>query len=184
MAGKPAVLLLPGLGGSGPDHWQAIWADRDPAAHIVEQEDWDRPDLDVWQDRLKKAVADLDGTRFVFVAHSLGCALAVHWALRVDLPRPRAMMLVAPADVDSPAHTPDAVRGFAPMPVGNLPCRSAVVASADDPYVGLTRAADFAGGWGAVFHPVGAFGHINGDAGLGDWPEGRGILDRLIADAG
>jgi len=28
---------------------------------------------------------------------------------------------------------------------------------------------------------IGARGHINGDSGLGDWPEGRELIDRLRA---
>ena len=37
-----------------------------------------------------------------------------------------------------------------------------------------------AAGWGAVFHPLGARGHVNADSGLGDWPEGHRLLLDLI----
>ncbi|RVU34826.1 serine hydrolase family protein [Hwanghaeella grinnelliae] len=196
MAGTPDIFLLPGLGGSGRDHWQAIWADRDPAVRIVEQLDWDRPDPVAWQARLTATVGqrgdqrgDRRGDRrggqrgsdrFVLVAHSLGCALAVRWALCAEIP-PAAMMLVAPADVDSADHTPEVVRGFAPMPMEKLPCLSAVVASADDPYIDQDRAAAFAWAWGAVYHPLGKLGHLNGQSGIGAWAQGRAILDDLIA---
>ena len=191
MAAKQEIFLLPGLGGSGPDHWQAIWAEKDPAARIVDQADWDRPDPAAWQARLTAAVGDMGaetgGARPILVAHSLGCALAVHWALdggpRSNMPPPRAIMLVAPADVDSADHTPDIVRGFAPMPMRRLPCPAAVVASADDPYVDPDRAAAFAWAWGAVFHPVGALGHLNDASGIGGWAQGKAILDDLIANA-
>ena len=187
MATKPYIFLLPGLGGSGPDHWQAIWAEKDPAARIVDQADWDRPDPAAWQARLTAAVGSAVDDRFVLVAHSLGCALAVHWVLdggpRTNMPAPRAMLLVAPADVDSADHTPDIVRGFAPMPMRPLPCPAAVVASADDLYVDPDRAAAFAWAWGAVFHPVGALGHLNGASGIGGWAQGKAILDGLAANA-
>lgn len=183
MSGTANILLLPGLGGSGPSHWQAIWAMRYPTARIVEQSDWDRPNRATWLARLTAALGEDAADRTILVAHSLGCALAVHWALCTDMP-PRAMLLVAPADVDNPERTPDAVRDFAPMPMKKLPCPTAVVASADDPFVDPDRAAAFAWAWGAVFHPVGAHGHLNAASGIGAWAEGKAILDGLAAAAG
>jgi predicted alpha/beta hydrolase family esterase len=38
------VLILPGLGNSGPDHWQSHWERGDAACRRVEQDDWDAPD--------------------------------------------------------------------------------------------------------------------------------------------
>ena len=96
----------------------------------------------------------------------------------------RAALLVAPADVDSPAHTPPETRAFAPMPSARLPFPATVVASADDPFVSLDRARAFAAAWGAVFVAAGARGHLNAASGLGDWPAGRRALDELLARAG
>ena len=45
------------------------------------------------------------------VAHSLGCALVAHAARRAPALPIRAALLVAPADVDSPAHTPPETGG-------------------------------------------------------------------------
>ena len=33
--------------------------------------------------------------------------------------------------------------------------------------------------WGAERIDIGPRGHVNGESGLGDWPEGRALLDRL-----
>ena len=65
------------------------------------------------------------------------------------------------------------------MPLSPLLFPSIVVASDDDKYVSLVRAAYFAGKWGSNFIDIGNKGHINGDSGLGDWPEGYDILKTL-----
>src|SRR4029078_13034159 len=44
---RPTVLVLPGLGCSGPDHWQSAW-EREHGYVRVQQEDWHRPDRDAW----------------------------------------------------------------------------------------------------------------------------------------
>ena len=92
----------------------------------------------------------------------------------------RAALLVAPADVDSPAHTPPETRGFAPMPLGRLPFPATVIASGDDPYVAFARARGFAVAWGADFVDAGTVGHIHAASGLDDWPAGRRALAALI----
>ena len=43
----------------------------------------------------------------------------------------------------------------------------------------LERAEAFARGWGSRLVTIGAAGHINTDAGYGEWPEGRRLLDEL-----
>jgi serine hydrolase len=62
-----------------------------------------------------------------------------------------------------------------------LPFHAAVVASDDDPYVTLARAQAFAAAWGATFVDAGRKGHLNADSALGDWPEGRRVLEALVA---
>ena len=86
---------------------------------------------------------------------------------------------MAPADVDSPAHTADEVRNFSPVPLVALPFPSIVVASTDDPFVTATRAAAFARAWGSRLVTVERAGHLNADAGFGPWLEGRRLLAEL-----
>jgi predicted alpha/beta hydrolase family esterase len=54
-----------------------------------------------------------------------------------------------------------------------------VVASSNDEYVSLQRAQYFADNWGSTFINIGNKGHINSASGLGDWPEGYELLQRL-----
>jgi len=171
------VLTVPGLFGSGAEHWQTLWEREHPEIVRVEQDDWERPRLEAWIGTLEQAVSSV-GSRPLLVAHSLGVALVAHWASRSDA-RVRAALLVAPADVDARDRTPDLVRGFAPMPLRPLPFPSIVVASDDDPYVAVERAAYFADCWRSRLVRVGELGHINAESKLGHWPRGLALLDQL-----
>jgi predicted alpha/beta hydrolase family esterase len=93
--------------------------------------------------------------------------------------RAAGALLVAPADVDSPAHTADEVRNFSPIPLVPLPFPSIVVTSTDDPFVTPARAAAFARAWGSRLVTFERAGHLNADAGFGPWPEGRRLLAEL-----
>ncbi|MFC5068792.1 RBBP9/YdeN family alpha/beta hydrolase [Flaviflagellibacter deserti] len=172
------ALILPGLGNSGPSHWQSCWEKEIVGARRVELGDWDAPDPAVWIARLDDAVSNA-GPDAVLIAHSLSCSLVAHWARR---PRPiRAAMLVAPADVDSRDRTPEPAWTFAPMPLERLPFPALLVSSSNDPYVSIDRAKTFAGAWGARFVDIGDKGHINGDSELGGWAEGKALLDDLLS---
>jgi len=172
------VLIVPGLGGSGLDHWQSHLERALPGAARVEQDDWDRPDLRRWVDRLAAAIELRPGT--VLVAHSLGCPLVAHAAeWRPDLPI-AAALLVAPADVESRRHTPGHTRSFAPIPLRPLPFHSIVVASTNDPFIEFDRARELATAWGAEFVDVGASGHINVASGFGRWRAGERIVEAII----
>lgn len=177
----PSILVVPGLGGSGPEHWQSLWQ-RDLAdCRRVEQRDWDLPDRAGWIAALDRAVAESSRPP-ILVAHSLSCALVVHWAMETRR-RIHGALLVAPADVDSDAHTPPEAHVFRPMPIARLPFPGIVVASSDDPYVGIERAAKFAKAWGSRFVDIGPAGHINASAGYGAWPEGKSLLNALLAES-
>ena len=174
------VLVLPGLGDSGPQHWQSMWLTGRPGFRRVEQADWDTPRCDDWVAVLDRAVLEA-GSDTVLVAHSLACALVAHWAARS--PRPvRGALLVSPSDTEAPSF-PAEPRGFSPTPLQPLPFASTVVASSDDPYVALDRARHFAARWGSRFVNVGPAGHINSASGLGDWPAGLELLVELAARA-
>ncbi len=172
-------LLLPGLGNSGVDHWQSYWSMAFPNASRVLQNDWDTPQLPDWLARLDNTVAQ--GTRpAILIAHSLGVALAVHWLTTRPSGRVKAALLVAPSDVESADHTPDAIRNFAPLPRTALRVPAITVASSDDPYVTVARASAFAADWKSGFCNVGELGHLNGASRLGLWPQGLVLLGRLI----
>ncbi|MEC4720663.1 alpha/beta hydrolase [Noviherbaspirillum sp. CPCC 100848] len=175
------VLILPGLFNSGDGHWQTLWEKTLPNARRVQQTEWSKPDRLDWVATLDAAIAASEGP-VLLAAHSLGCALTAWWASdRAHAPhaaKVRGALLVAPPDVER-EDFPAFVTGFAPMPRTSLPFPAKVIASSNDPWCALPRARDWAEAWGAGFHEIGARGHINGDSGLGDWPQGREWLEKL-----
>ncbi len=178
--GVTRILLVPGLGGSGPTHWQTIWAGTLRHSRTVQQTSWDAPTVVGWVDGIDAAI-DAAPTPAILVAHSLGCAAVAHRAARsLDCERVAGALLVAPCDVERPDAC-DAIARFAPVPAAALPFRSTVVASCDDPYVDFSRAQCFATRWGSAFVDAGAIGHINAASGLGDWGFGQVLLDDLLA---
>ena len=171
------VLVLPGYGDSGPEHWQTLWEAHHGYTRVV-QDDWLAPHCDTWVRTLEQAVRRATAP-VTLVAHSLGCILVAHWARSGTVEQVHGALLVAPPDVDEIHHLLPEVESFAPVPLDRLPFRSTVVASTTDPYVTAARARRMAGGWGSAFVDAGDAGHLNADAGLGDWPAGHRLLDEL-----
>lgn len=175
-------LILPGYRNSGPAHWQTLWEKNPARFRRVQQRDWSHPERGEWSAALEKAVEGSEGG-LILVAHSLACLLVAHWAFAAPERsrfKVRAAFLVAPVDPESPAFPNDA-SGFSHFPLSPLPFKSLVVASTDDPYASIGFASRCAQAWESRFEVVGPKGHINGDSGLGDWPEGRTLLDGLAA---
>jgi predicted alpha/beta hydrolase family esterase len=179
LASLGPVLNVPGLGSSGPDHWQSRWEALAPEAfRRVVQRDWDRPALGDWLTALEAAVAE-GGPGLLLAAHSLSCSLVARWATQTQLARNvTGALLVAPADVDAPTIPAEAA-GFAPMPRSPLPFPSILVVSDDDPYATVQRAEAFAAAWGGRLVLVRGGGHLNAASGLGDWPQGLALLGDL-----
>lgn len=165
------LLIVPGLDGSGPDHWQSRWEAKLSTARRVEQESWSRPDAHAWTARLVKAVEAAERP-VVLVAHSLGVVTAARSAPLLPPGRVRGAFLVCPPDVDRPDVVPGLDPAFAPLPRDPLPFPSVLVASRTDPYCAYERADDVAAAWGSVLVDAGESGHVNVESGHGPWPEG------------
>ncbi len=177
---KPArVFLVPGLGSSGPDHWQTHFERQHPEFVRVRQREWEAPDCAEWVATLARALAGEDLRNVVLVAHSLGCATVAYWAAQYGL-RIRGALLVAPADVDTARFAAFPTTGFVPMPMQRLPFPSTVVASSDDEWAPLVRTRQFAAAWGSEFVDIGPAGHINADSGHGPWPAGLALLGKWL----
>jgi len=176
---RPRVLVIPGWGDSGPEHWQSLWEKANPDFQRVVQRDWLYPICSEWVETLATGIRAAGGP-VVLVAHSLGCLAIAHGVREASLPDRsiRGALLVAPPDVERPDFPP-VLEGFAPIPRARLPFPSIVVASRDDPFSELARAQALATAWGSRFVDVGAHGHINADAGFGPWPLGERLLDEL-----
>ena len=164
------ILFVPGLGGSGPDHWQTRWESKLSTARRVEQEDWLQPDRDGWATRITEAVQASTRPALI-VAHSLGVVAVAHAAPAFPPGIVRGAFLVGLPDVERP-DIPAILHAFSPIPRDPLPFPSLLVASRNDPYGSYERAEDFSYAWGAAMVDAGEAGHLNPESGFGPWPEG------------
>jgi predicted alpha/beta hydrolase family esterase len=178
----PVVLTVPGLGGSGPSHWQTLWEQARIDTRRVELGMWQTPHRNAWVTRLDQAIRQAQAP-VILAAHSLGCLAVAWWAELSGQPYgwPVAgALLVAPADADRD-DTHEALRNFGPTPRKPLPFASILVASSDDPWMSIHRASQLASEWGSHFVNAGPQGHINAASDIGWWIEGQQLLERVIA---
>ncbi len=178
------VLTVPGLGGSGPLHWQSLWERIRPDASRVELGMWNAPRRNAWVSKLDQAVRTAKSP-VILVGHSLGCLTVAWWAALATQPwgwPVAGALLVAPPDVGH-EDLQQVAAEFGPHPKTPMPFPTIVVASTDDPYAALERQYDMAKDWGAAFVDAGASGHLNAASGVGEWQEGQSLLERLIEAA-
>lgn len=174
------VLILPGLQGSGPSHWQSLWV-RQYAYQLVEQHDWMRPLRGDWLARLDDVVSDLTEPVYL-VAHSLGCIQVAAWAqISAQCHKVKAALLVAPGDVEA-SHLHDVFSSWRPIALRALPFKSLLIGSQNDPYCTAARAEQFAKAWGSHYLNLGECGHVNAESNLGDWPQGHALLNELMKE--
>lgn len=172
------VLLVHGMGGAGPWHWQQWLAaqlrERDVRVDLPSLPDPDRPALDRWlpvlRDRLMAVPPEAE---LVVAAHSCGAALWLHHAATVGDAARRAdrVLLVAPPAPDW-SH-PDAA-GLLPYPVDAQALRRAagvtrLVVGTGDPYLAMHRAHGLAEALQVEMDVILDGGHLNTDAGYGPW---------------
>jgi predicted alpha/beta hydrolase family esterase len=178
---RPRVLLVPGIGNSGPTHWQSLWETRYAGYLRVQQRDWAHPVCSEWRESLESA-ARREVSDVLIAAHSLGTLLVAHWLAATAITVAGALLVAVP-DPEGQRFPMEAL-GFAPVPRVRLPCPTVVVASANDPYSELRFARACADAWGSRLVNVGQAGHINADSGLGDWDEGHRLLQALGTGTG
>ena len=169
------VLIVPGLGGSGPDHWQSRWEAKIPAVRRVVQADWEKPELDTWRDRIVEEV-ERAARPVILVAHSLGVLAAVHAAPFLakgeSCGKVKGGFLVAPPSAKVLAGLDALDPDFLAFSGEPLPFPSLVIASRDDPYSSFADSEALARALGAELIDAGFSGHINSESGYGPWPEG------------
>ena len=147
----------------------------------VQQDNWDQPELDFWMARLS---AQIDACKddVILVAHSLGCALAVHWIFShkssvLHVKQVKGLFLVAVPNV---RQTLFPAPSFSPMPEMRLPINSVLIASDNDPWCDIELSKYWGQCWGSEFHSLPKAGHINSESGLGNWEQGQMWLAQLM----
>lgn len=175
------VVIIPGLGGSGPEHWQSRWQTRLPNARRVEPLGWENANRSAWVRQILDTIAGCERP-VVAVAHSLGVIGLAHAASK-GLPPIAGAFLVAPPSDAAMRELPAIDPAFAPAPTHQLMFPTLMVGSRNDPYSTFNQTALLAEAWGATLLDAGEAGHINTDSGHGPWPEGLmafgGFLNKL-----
>jgi len=177
-----AVVIVPGIGDSGPEHWQTHWQRRNAHMRRLQPSSFAQPQLRDWLHALDRCVQDC-ATPPLLVAHSLGCLLVAHWAARAQR-LPRGALLVAVPDPDSAAFPHAQAASFVPVPTAPLPFRSLIVTSSDDPYATPPYSRRRARDWGSGLVELDGLGHLNAASGLGEWPAGAQLLAAFDAGIG
>jgi uncharacterized protein len=169
--------IVPGLAGSGANHWQTWFEESQPNFQRIEQNDWHNPDLNQWVANIDKSIASYNPESVVLVAHSLGCLAVAAWANRYNT-EIRAALLVAPPDVEL-LHEKLQRKLFEKIPLKRLNFKSILIASGDDPWASIKQAEFYAKRWGSELMNIGNAGHINDVSGHYQWREGLEILYSL-----
>ncbi len=174
------VLIVPGLFGSGDGHWQRIWHAERPQTRMLQQADWEHPDLETWLSALDAAV-EAGGETYI-IAHSLGCLLTAHLGQRPSARRVRGAFLVAPCDLRRTETLHPGHLSFAAVPATPLPFPSLIIGSLDDPYMAPGELDRLRDDLESPLHTIGAAGHINIASGYGRWAQGYALFDAFRAD--
>jgi predicted alpha/beta hydrolase family esterase len=172
-----SILIIPGLHGSEPRHWQSQWQSSLEDAERVEQVNWGAPDLETWLDVLVAHVRRRPGA--ILVGHSLGATLIAHLSAQYPGLDVAGALVVAPADPERRRSRVPGIASFRPLPQIPLNFPAILVASRTDPFMAQDRARIIANLWEAAFVDAGDAGHINAASGYGSWPAGLRLLDQL-----
>lgn len=170
------TLIVPGLFGSGEDHWQRHWLRDNPGSVLVEQADWQPPRLEDWISPLEAALAA--GPAYI-VAHSLGCLLTAAVARGPAARNIRGALLVAPCDLVATRKLHPGHIEFPLLQHTRLPFPATVVGSLNDVYMSLDQVTQISRQWGADLKVLGQAGHINIDSGYGRWTGAYHLFTQL-----
>jgi predicted alpha/beta hydrolase family esterase len=170
----PGFLLLHGLDGSGPDHWQHWLADR----LVADGADVRFPDLPdaadpapgVW-DRAVRAELEAAGPECVVLCHSLACLTWLRVASVSDRRLAARVALVAPPHTtEVPAVVRFKLARLAPKAVHRAAGETRIVWAPDDPYCPGGAAKSFGAPLRMTGDRIERGGHLNTDSGYGPWP--------------
>ncbi|MCA6491711.1 MAG: alpha/beta fold hydrolase, partial [Chitinophagaceae bacterium] len=111
-------LIVPGLGNSGPEHWQTYFQNSSPNFFRIEQSDWDTPTCEDWIQNMDAMITSYELSSVVLIGHSLGCSTIAHWSAKYKR-KIKGALLVAPSDLEAPNYT-FPTKGFLPIPLDKL----------------------------------------------------------------
>lgn len=170
-----SFLILHGLGGSGPDHWQTWLAQelKQMGYHVCYPTftAFDSPDKNVWLKELHVAIKSIpENRKLIVVTHSLGCFLWMHYTGMHRKQIAERVILVAPP---SPEIVLTEAKSFYPVPLDRTALSNAAketlfVHSSNDPYCNDQHRKKYVN-LGTPFITLQKMGHINANSGHGAW---------------
>lgn len=177
---KTKIVTVPGFHGSDDKHWQS-WLERQlPNSERVRGIDWEQPQIFTWANAIEKHI-DAAPNPVILVAHSFGCLASslvtsrrpekVAGLILVAPASPQRFSLTGPISIDSRPQKD--ISGFLPNRLDTL---GLLIASQNDPWMRFSQAEQFSHQWGLTLHDAGYAGHINSDAGYGEWP----LIEELV----
>ncbi len=184
---QPTVLIVPGLRDHAPEHWQTLLAEQlvqqGRAVRAVPPMGRAQLDCAARVAAIEEHARAIDG-KLVIVAHSGGCIMVAHWALRT-MRQVAGALLAVPPDFEQPM--PDGyptvaeldAAGWLPVPRRPLPFPSLVATSSNDPLAAEPRVRALAHDWGSSVVGLGNMGHLNPASGFGEWPRALPLLALL-----
>jgi uncharacterized protein len=163
-------LILHGLEGSGPGHWQTwlaarLRADNERVAY-PDLPDAEMPSLHSWRERLQGELEALPEGETIIVCHSLSCLLWLHHVADGGTQADRVLLVAPPSES---AGVPE-IQGFFPVPLPALATGARLVCSDNDPYCHEGAATLYGEPLGIPVDLLPGAGHINPEAGYGPWP--------------
>jgi uncharacterized protein len=179
------VLIVPGLRDQVAEHWQTLLCARRPGARSVPPMGRENLDCAARIRAIEREAQAIEGP-LIIVAHSAGCLMLAHWALRTKR-KVRGALLATPPDFERPMPagypTMEALKigGWLPVPRARLPFASVVALSHNDPLCSITRATELALDWNSRLVDLGLVGHLNPASGFGEWPQAEHLIDELQA---
>jgi uncharacterized protein len=178
-----SFLIIHGLGGSGPAHWQT-WL-----FHELKQQNfhvcypifsnYDTPNKESWLQELSTALQSLpENHRKTVITHSLGCILWLHYIAGQTKKIADQVILVAPP---SPTVVLPEAKSFYPVPLERENVLRAAkdtlfVHSTNDPYCDIEDSINYLT-LNVPSISLSNMGHINTKSGHGEW---QWILDQCL----
>jgi predicted alpha/beta hydrolase family esterase len=163
-------LILHGLMGSGPGHWQTwlaarLRADGERVAY-PDLPDADLPSLHAWRAALDGELEALPDGETVIVCHSLSCLLWLHHVADGGTQADRVLLVAPPSE----AAGLEAIGSFFPAPLPRLAAGARLVCADDDPYCPEGAATVYGEPLDLPIDVIAGGGHLNPESGYGAWP--------------
>ena len=180
------IVIVPGLRDYVAEHWQTLLeAKLSKVRRVVSVPPLPSNGLSCAArvEAIEHTVQPIEGP-IIFVAHSGGVIMLLHWAQKYRH-EVKGALLAAPPDFETPLPagypTMDVLQsnGWLPVPSRRLPFPSLVAASTNDPLATYASVERMASAWGSTLVNVGAVGHLNPASGYGEWLRAEQLIQQI-----